>query len=139
MLFKERKQSFTLIELLVVIAIIGILSSIILPSLSKARAKTIAAVCLNNQKQIKLASIIYADDNDEWLLRSSNDQSRTWPAILHDNGLLTVPNSESKTNGGLYHRDQESNSFIIWCPAETSHHPIADIGMNSSLSLASKW
>ena len=56
------KKTFTLIELLVVIAIIAILAAMLLPALSKARAKARAISCVNNMKQGTLSLIMYADD-----------------------------------------------------------------------------
>lgn len=60
------KKGFTLIELLVVIAIIAILSGIIFPVFNAAREKTRTTVCLNNLKQIGMACIMYADDNNKY-------------------------------------------------------------------------
>ena len=59
-------KKFTLIELLVVIAIIGILSSMLLPSLSEAREKGRTAVCASNQKNISMATVMYTQDNRDY-------------------------------------------------------------------------
>src|SRR5690349_3317916 len=66
----EAGRAFTLVELIVVIAIIAILASLLLPALSRGKAKAQAAVCQSNLKQLVLGWILYADDNDDRLTGS---------------------------------------------------------------------
>lgn len=60
-------KKFTLIELLVVVAIIGILASMLLPSLSRSREIARIGVCKSNQHQFYTAALAYSDGSDEYL------------------------------------------------------------------------
>jgi prepilin-type N-terminal cleavage/methylation domain-containing protein/prepilin-type processing-associated H-X9-DG protein len=79
--FQKRAHSagFTLTELLVVIASIAILSAILLPALGQSRSNSQAFQCMENTRRLTLAWRMYAEDNSDRLVYSSDDGSGTSP------------------------------------------------------------
>ena len=126
-----------MIELLVVIAIIAILAAMLLPVLSRAKLKATQAACLSNQKQLGLALVMFAGDNDDAIVPYSNGS--TWsgdgfwnlPAFTSDiafSAKICTMNSDNaelyiqgllRTNNPLY--PFAGNPAVYHCPGDVRY------------------
>ncbi len=96
---------FTLVELVVVIAMIGVLSALLLPALSTAKEKARRAVCRNNEGQLYLVCMNYANDNGDFLPSAADNFENYHSIRLSDE---TFTNLVMGYAGG--------NSNIFYCP-----------------------
>ena len=114
----KRSSAFTLIELLVVIAIIAILAALLLPALSAAKAKAHRASCLNNLRQITLATHLYADDSGGHLPFPNSFHSDPLGSGWLYNGTNNLAAPQSVEAGQLW--TYLKSRKIFWCPMDAS-------------------
>jgi prepilin-type N-terminal cleavage/methylation domain-containing protein len=132
-----KRRGFTLVELLVVIAIIALLMAILMPALNRARELGRRAVCMGNLKQLALAWVMYADENDGDLVSglAGANNGATPPVVTGWVGPIPL-NPANDGNPTLTERQQQTpikqgtlweyakNPKVFRCPAGMVGHMV---------------
>ena len=123
-------KKFTLIELLVVVAIIGILASLLLPVLGKAREKAKIAVCKSNQKQISIALTMFLDDNDDYYPVNQKDWKWSWDDQLSSYDGRNLSDDDKDLDGFT-----EGQAVLYHCPSDDVTRTNNKLPLSYGLSL----
>jgi prepilin-type N-terminal cleavage/methylation domain-containing protein/prepilin-type processing-associated H-X9-DG protein len=128
------RGGFTLIELLVVIAIIAILMAILMPAMHRAKEQGERTACFNNLKNLQLAWMIYADDNDDRIVCGDSGEYTQpkgevyWVQRDYLTTMTTMQKIDAIRKGGLYPYTRDDKLYK--CPqgikGETRTYSIAD-------------
>ena len=109
-------KKFTLIELLVVVAIIGILASLLLPALGKARQSAILSSCKNNIRMVAVGALMYPDDNDDQFVYAKIG-NLSWDDELTEywgRSMTDAQKEQSPLDPG-----EDVDSAVLQCPSDS--------------------
>ena len=115
-----RRLGFSLLELLLVMAVVGVLASLLLVAISKARSKARLAACQNNFRQLVTAWRLYADDYQGRLVNNVHlDQTNSWVwGSVSKFGEGGVTNTQFLVGEEALFAPYVSTSKTCHCPAE---------------------
>lgn len=108
-----QRLGFTVLELLVAVAVVGLLSTLLLPAIGRAKAKARRALCLSNLRQVNLGVRMYADDSEDVAPRAPEETDPTLSLVGYKRMLRTYLGSEAGSNA--YRR-------VFACPSDTFYY-----------------
>ena len=123
------QSKFTFVELLVVIAIIGILASMLLPALSKAKNKAQASACINQLKQLGLYLQFYLSDNNDFYMHYNDGPGPTGSQQLWIRSVAEYDqklNPRNRSAASLQANDWGKQMHCLICPT-AAQNPDTDI------------
>lgn len=122
----KKRSAFTLIELLAVIAILAVLTAILIPTLSKIRAKSTSSACVSNLRQLANGFLLYAADNNNTWPNPRNDEGLQWSGV----GIFPYVYPELARAHPRY-RNAVLKGTVFVCPASTDEF-MEELGFSGS-------
>ncbi|MCM8531013.1 MAG: hypothetical protein NE330_07630 [Lentisphaeraceae bacterium] len=120
-------KKFTFIELLIVVAVIGVLLTLLLPSLGKSREMAKRAVCLSNNSQLHRAAYLFSANNNTYLPNKTTKQSQVPFIYSHDTAYKNTathlakglqPNSLGAHISPYVEIEEDGDSLFFHCPSQ---------------------